>query len=86
MGDIADHLIANFMDYPEDQWGESERPLLKTCRYCGTKGLHWGMIDGRWRLHDKDGNAHYCMGGVVVVVGGRFPVGLEKWKEKRKKV
>jgi hypothetical protein len=31
----------------------------KTCRCCGKGGLRWGLIDGKWRLFDRD-DIHRC--------------------------
>ena len=46
--------------------------VLKQCIFCGTKELHWGVVgskgEEKWRLHDKDNNEHYCLGGVVAVL------------------
>lgn len=80
MGEIADDMLANFMESGEwyDNIG-SERPILKTCRFCGTKGLHWKLVEAKntekwmkskWRLHYKDGKRHYCMGGVAILPPG----------------
>lgn len=70
MGDIADFLIANFMDGPEDDglWGCPMPPKKKRCRYCGKGGFHWvkikmtvnGKITKVWRLHDENEDAHSC--------------------------
>lgn len=31
----------------------------KVCRFCGKGGLHWAMLDGKWRLYDN-GHVHVC--------------------------
>jgi hypothetical protein len=72
MGDMADFIMSNAMEDPEFQfYGGNNTRVLKQCRFCGTKELHWGVVgskgEEKWRLHDKDNNEHYCMGGVVVI-------------------
>lgn len=35
------------------------RAASKTCRCCGTNGLKWGNVGGKWRLFDGD-ELHHC--------------------------
>lgn len=46
--------------YGEDGPAFRVAPLhSKTCKHCGTSGLFWGTVDGRWLLHDSEG-VHAC--------------------------
>lgn len=56
MGEQADILIDQMWDFdPRD-----EEPIAtKTCRCCGKTGLHWDMLNSKWRLHDNRG-IHVC--------------------------
>jgi hypothetical protein len=44
-----------------DEWGSDSNQTmnLKTCRCCGTEGLHWAQQEGKWRLFDDNG-MHKC--------------------------
>lgn len=47
----------------DNETGAFEGPGMqqpKRCRYCGKSGLRWDSIDGRWRLHESDGDVHVC--------------------------
>ena len=37
----------------------SPKPSSKTCKYCGTTGLHWSSTSTGWRLTDSHG-IHEC--------------------------
>jgi hypothetical protein len=63
MGDIADWLIDQFGDSPEDfdeddQWVERKPPR---CNRCGSTAVRWRQQTGRWVLFgDKPGVLHNC--------------------------
>ena len=65
MGDMADLAI----DQGMDDWlrgddyedGEGYGPLPKTCRRCGAANLHWGILGGRYKLHNSAGELHVCL-------------------------
>lgn len=63
MGDIAD------MYDDSDQWTFGLHPTVDTlhhskkvpviCRYCGSTGVRWRMVNGKWRLFERHG-IHIC--------------------------
>lgn len=53
---MADMILDGAWDC-EEEWEDREHVV--TCRYCGTKNLTWGMVDGKWRLFNKKG-IHKC--------------------------
>lgn len=59
---MADFI--NDFSHWDDDGIEDPAPLysggLKTCRYCGTEGLHWEKWLVGWRLADKDNIIHRC--------------------------
>lgn len=80
MGEMADFNLEQIEEYYEAvERGEYEpeglddnpfffgcRPRLKTCRCCGTGGLHWGVVDregmpdAKWWLFTAEGAVHIC--------------------------
>lgn len=65
MGDMADMLIEQgfeqWLDDNADGMGhEPNPPAFITCRYCKTRGLEWGDLDGKWRLFTGKGELHAC--------------------------
>lgn len=65
MGDMADMLIEQGMeqwldDNADGMGHEPNPPAFITCRYCKTRGLEWGDLDGKWRLFTGKGELHAC--------------------------
>ena len=70
MGDAADAADAadDAIDRGIDEWLDEEwsakngysGPSPRTCRYCRAGNLQWGLLAGRRRLFDADGELHRC--------------------------
>ena len=39
----------------------------KICKYCNTNGLHWSIINRKYRLFDKNNKIHICPKNQLVV-------------------
>lgn len=62
MGDVADYYLEQEDYFGEDWPGWEEDGYRKpgiTCRFCGTTGLFWNKLDGKWRLFNDKG-LHTC--------------------------
>ena len=57
MGDGADLTLESW-DFGAGEVYEQDRYTTR-CKYCGTWGLTWGVVDGRWRLFEH-GVVHKC--------------------------
>lgn len=63
MGDMADMLFNSFFydDYDEEFYycrGVGSSNI--TCQYCEESGLHWDLVDDKWRLFNWDNEQHRC--------------------------
>ena len=50
--------------YGEYEYGNNEdtasSALIRSCKYCGKKGLEWIEVRGGWRLGNSGGKIHEC--------------------------
>jgi len=61
MGDMADYYLSMTSLDPWEDGGQGEYiPRAKVCAYCNKGGLQWGLVSGKWRLQDRNGNTHFC--------------------------
>ncbi len=62
MGDIVDWMFqAGLLDMPDpfDHEEPSWIPKQPVCKYCGSKKVWWGKLNGKWRLFTGKG-VHTC--------------------------
>lgn len=60
MGDMADMLHEQAWDENfEDQRFSPFRPAVLACKFCGSKSVKWGRLNGSWRLF-TNGEPHTC--------------------------
>mgnify|MGYP001172705699 CR=1 FL=1 len=67
MGEMADMALEHLYDEDDDPDRDQDNnyrtprgPLIKTCKFCGEKGLVWKEDKpGKWRLV-KNGVIHTC--------------------------
>jgi hypothetical protein len=60
MSDCFDHGSEAFDRYLNGENDYEYFPQKKSCKYCGKKELMWGPTKDGWRLHDKNGDVHFC--------------------------
>ena len=61
MGMHADDAVGECIDsYWSHEDGEPVEFPCIICYCCDTGGLHWGKLDGKWRLFNHMGNVHVC--------------------------
>lgn len=63
--DIAYGLFGDYEDWQSDPFYGSylgrrrQKSYNIVCKHCGTGGLHWGSVNGNWRLFDDEAQ-HSC--------------------------
>ena len=55
-----DDTLFDHFDFENDGFWFPKPSYRFTCKYCGTGGLKWQQIDGKWRLFDIKGVQHKC--------------------------
>ena len=57
---MDDAYFESLERYMNGEEGDSQ-PWDKTCRRCGTEGLHFEQLaSGKWWLFEPDGSPHKC--------------------------
>ena len=63
--DYVDSMISHSMygdgdDYGGRRYYKKRERLPNKCKFCNAEYLKWFNRNGKWRLYDKEGNAHSC--------------------------
>jgi hypothetical protein len=64
MGEITDDVIGNIAEFGDAFDAEEEGvPNIGrfVCRYCGSGGLYWKIVNDKWRLCEKNLNGDYVV-------------------------
>ena len=77
MGEMADMALEHLYDEDDDPDRDQDNnyrtprgPLIKTCKFCGEKGLVWmKTAPNKWGTGDKSGGWRLAKNGVIHTCG-----------------